>query len=73
MVEYKKLVFEFSPEAVTRLDEIVMDLAKKNRAELVRDSIRFMEYAYKMVHEGYSLEFHKEGEEQVVISPLEKI
>lgn len=64
---YKKIQFDFSLEAVTRLDELVKFTHYSTRAELLRNSLRFFEYAMKKLNNGYRIKFEKDGEESIVI------
>lgn len=66
---YKKLQFDFSEEAVKRLDELVTRTDSASRAEVIRSSLKLYEYAVGMINDGYRLNFEKDGE-TVTVVPL---
>jgi hypothetical protein len=66
---YKRLQFDFSVDAVERLDEMVQDTNSSSRAELVRNSLRCYEFLFKKIQEGYELKLEK-GSEKVTVMLL---
>ncbi len=67
---YKRFQFDFSEEAVRRLKRLGDQTESATNAEVVRRSLKFYEYVIKMLGEGYSLEFDKEGKKIVVPGDL---
>jgi|WetSurMetagenome_2_1015567.scaffolds.fasta_scaffold1735764_1 hypothetical protein len=57
---FKRLQFDFSEDAVSRLDDLVKKTASPTRAELVRKSLRFFEYISDKLKDGYRLELSKD-------------
>jgi len=66
---YKKLQFDFSEDAVERLDDLVKKTDSASRAEVVRSSLKLYEYAIEMLNSGYTLNFEKDGN-TVTVVPL---
>ena len=64
---YKKLQFDFSDEAVKRLDKLVTQTDSASRAEVLRNSLKLYEYAIRMMNEGYTLNFDKDGKTMTVV------
>ena len=54
----KKLQFDFSDDAVKRLDKLVEDV-NSNRAAVIRNALRSYEYLIKQKKEGFELNFIK--------------
>jgi len=67
--KYKRLQFDFSDDAVQRLDFIVDKTESTSRAEVVRNALRVYEYLVTKTNEGYSLEFKKE-DLTITVAPL---
>ena len=58
----KKMQFDFSKDAVSRLDTLVETTESSSRAEVIRKSLKLYEYVNDMVDEGYSIELSKDKE-----------
>ena len=58
--KYKRLQFEFSEDAVNRLDNIVYETDSATRAEAVRNALRLYDYVIRQVSKGYSMYFENE-------------
>ena len=67
--EYKRLQFEFSQDAVERLNNLKKDTEASSKTEVIRNSLRVYEYITSMINKGYSLEF-KKGKKKVTVAPL---
>ena len=67
--KYKRLQFDFSEDAIGRLDAIVTKTDSMSRAEVVRNALRVYEYIVKKTNEGYNLEFKKE-DQTITVAPL---
>jgi hypothetical protein len=68
-MKYKRLQFDFSTEAVNRLDNIKDATNSASRAEVLRNSLRVYEYFYNMLKEGYEIKLKKD-EKEVTVAPL---
>ena len=68
-VTYKKLQFDFSKEAIERLNELKEATDASSKAEVVRNSLRIYEFMSKMIKDGYELEF-KKGGSRIAVVPL---
>ena len=64
----EKLQFEFSAEAVRRLDELKDRLDGTSRAEVVRNSLRLYEWIYNLLEAGYILELREARPGESVIT-----
>lgn len=64
-MEYTRLMFDFSTKAVKRLDEIVKYTGYDKRSAVIRDALRLFEYSIKLLRDGWTLKFSKEGEEDI--------
>lgn len=64
---YKRLQFDFSEDAVNRLQFLAEMTESSTKAEVVRRSLRFYEYAVKMMHDGYVLELKKENDKITIV------
>jgi Arc/MetJ-type ribon-helix-helix transcriptional regulator len=62
----KKMQFDFSKDAVSRLDTLVETTESSSRAEVIRKSLKLYEYVNEMVDDGYSIEVSK-GKERTKI------
>jgi metal-responsive CopG/Arc/MetJ family transcriptional regulator len=62
MAKEIRLQFNFSQDAVKRLDDLVKSEQCVSRAELLRRALRFYEYTAKKLHDDYKIQFVKEGE-----------
>lgn len=67
--EYKRLQFEFSQDAVERLNNLKKDTEASSKTEVIRNSLRVYEYITSMISKGYRLEFRK-GKKKVTVAPL---
>jgi len=67
--EYKRLQFEFSQDAVERLNNLKKDTEASSKTEVIRNSLRVYEYITSMINEGYRLEFKKD-KKIVTVAPL---
>ena len=67
---YKRLQFDFSEDAVKRLNRLELLTESATKAEVVRKSIKFYEYAVNMLNEGYVLELKKEDDKINIVSVL---
>lgn len=59
MAEYKRLVFDLSPEVMEEVDKLKDSLKIKNRTELVRHALGLLSCVVKHKQEGYVLQFRK--------------
>lgn len=66
---FKRLQFDFSTDAIDRLDSLVKSSGLSTRAELIRNSLKVYEYLSQMTREGYKL-VAKKDKEEVWIAPL---
>ena len=64
---HKKLQFDFSEEAIERLNDLRNITDASSRAEVVRNALRVYEYLNGMVKDGYSIEFRKDGTKLTVV------
>jgi metal-responsive CopG/Arc/MetJ family transcriptional regulator len=62
MAKEIRLQFNFSEDAVKRLDDMVKSEECVSRAELLRRALKFYEYTIKKLHDDYKVQFVKEGE-----------
>lgn len=67
--KFKRLQFDFSEDAILRLDDIVTKTDSTSRAEVVRNALRVYEYIVTKTGDGYDLEFKKEGQ-TITVAPL---
>jgi len=67
--EYKRLQFEFSQDAVERLNNLKKDTEASSKTEVIRNSLRVYEYITSMINKGYRLEFRKD-KKIVTVAPL---
>ena len=63
---YKRLQFDFSEDAVERINKIAQITESRTNAEVVRRSLKFYEYVVQKMKEGYNLEFEKDGEKLII-------
>ena len=68
MSEYKRLKFDFSVEAIERLDEIVKLTGSSSRGKALRNALSLYEYIVDKYMEGYQVEFTKDGEQPFIVS-----
>ena len=59
----KRLQFDFSDDAVERLDAVVKTTGASSRAEVIRNALRLYDYTVNKIQDGYDLNFIKSGEE----------
>ena len=67
--DYKKLQFDFSEDAIERLDKLKYTTDAVSRTEVIRNSLRVYEYIVAMTKEGYGLEFRK-NKKKIKVIPL---
>lgn len=58
----RKLQFDFSQKAVSRLDGLVKSTESTSRAEVIRRSLKLYEIVNEKYGEGYSLELTKDDD-----------
>lgn len=61
--DYQRIQFDFSKDALKRLDKMVDDTEAASRAELIRNALQVFEYTTKKFNEGYKLYFKKDDSE----------
>ena len=59
--EKMRLQFDFSEDAVKRLDGLVYDTDSASRAEVIRNALRVYEYLVKQKKEGLEVQFARAG------------
>ena len=64
--DFKRLQFDFSDDAIERLDNISQMIEARTKAEVVRRSLKFYEYVVQRMKEGYNLEFERDGERLII-------
>jgi len=69
----KKLQFEFSPDALRRLDELKERADAATRAEVVRDALRVYEWMVREISPDYTLEIQNEEGDPVFRIPARAI
>lgn len=57
---YKKIQFEFSPEAMRRLSDLKTQVDASTWAEVVRNALKVYEWMVNEVHPEYTLEIQDE-------------
>ncbi len=65
----KKMQFDFSKDAVSRLDTLVVTTESSSRAEVIRKSLKLYEYVNEMADDGYSIELSK-GNKRTILKWL---
>ena len=63
--EKVRLQFDFSEEAVQRLDGLVTATESATRAEVIRNALRVYDYLVRKDKDGYEIELVKEGDGKV--------
>ena len=63
--EKVRLQFDFSEEAVQRLDGLVTATESATRAEGIRNALRVYDYLVRKDKDGYEIELVKEGDGKV--------
>lgn len=53
--EFKRIQFEFSPDAVARLERIKRETGTGSYAELVRNAVRIYEWVLEMQNQGFDI------------------
>jgi hypothetical protein len=66
---YKKLQFEFSPDALRRLDDLKTQVDASTRAEVVRNALKVYEWMVRQIGPDYTLEIQDEQGEPVFRIP----
>ena len=66
----KRLQFDFSNDAVKRLDAMVKTTDAASRAEVMRNALRIYEYINLKLKDGYQVELKKEDEEIIRLVPM---
>jgi hypothetical protein len=67
---YTRLQFDFSEDAIERINRLESLTESTTKAEVVRKSLKFYEYAVNMLNEGYVLELKKENEKINIVSAI---
>ncbi len=60
--ETKRIQFEFSPDAVERLDRIKKETNSGSYAELVRNALRVYEWVIETEHKGFEIGIVKDDD-----------
>jgi len=68
--EYKRLQFDFSSEAVNKLDNMVRATEAASRAEVVRNALRLYDTLILWKREGYQFQIIKGRDKQTVAFPI---
>jgi hypothetical protein len=66
---YKKLQFEFSPDALRRLDDLKTQVDAQTRAEVVRNALKVYEWMVRQIGPDYTIEIQDEHGEPVFRIP----
>jgi len=64
----KRIQFDFSPEAIDKLNKLVEATDCTSKAEIIRHSLRLFEYTIEMQSKGYELKYEN-GNECVTVAP----
>ncbi len=59
--EKTRLQFDFSEDAIGRLDQLVKDTDSASRAEVIRNALRVYEYLVNQKREGYEVNIVRTG------------
>jgi hypothetical protein len=70
---YKKLQFEFSPDAIRRLDALKERADAATRAEVIRDALKVYEWMIREINPDYTLEIQNEEGKPVFRIPARAI
>lgn len=68
--EYKRLQFDFSIEAIDKLDNLVNSTDAISRAEVVRNALRLYELIMSYSIKGYEVQILRDKEKYIVPFPL---
>jgi hypothetical protein len=64
----KRIQFDFSPEAFDQINRLVEITDAASKAEIIRISLRLLEYTLQRQSEGYELKFEK-GDKSITVAP----
>lgn len=69
-MEKQRLQFDFTHEAVSELDRLVSEGQFSSRAELIRHSLRFLQWTLEATSEGATLLLERDGKLREVVFPF---
>lgn len=62
----KRIQFDFSPDALSQIEELVKNTGAASKAEVIRKALKLYEYTVEMLRNSYDLTFQREGETKTV-------
>lgn len=70
MSEKYRVQFDFTPEAFEELERLKASVGASSRAEVVRYSLRILQWAVDEVHSGAEILVRRGGETEKVVFPF---
>jgi Arc/MetJ-type ribon-helix-helix transcriptional regulator len=64
----KRVQFDFSQEAIDQIEKLVEMTDAASKAEIIRISLKLLDYTLKKQVEGYELKFEK-GDKCIIVAP----
>lgn len=58
----KRIQFDFSPEALDQLNQLLINTDATSKAEVIRNALRLYEYTVNMLSNGFDLIFRRDDE-----------